>query len=219
MEGVRPSPRRVAAGTLALAIAVAPAIASAAGAQDLDVAEKRFVVTATMGHSPATACYDGAVAAASTLRFGLSQDALESCNTALAGDLREADRTATYVNRAIVLSALGRLDDAAADLTRAIERAPELQAAHLTLGGVYSRMGRWRDAEAAFTAGIELNPDATVARDYFTRGGAREELGDIAGARADYETAVALAPDWDLPRRELARFEVIMEEQANGGGA
>jgi tetratricopeptide (TPR) repeat protein len=85
----------------------------------------------------------------------------------------------------------------------------------VNLGDAYLRLERWSDAEAAFTQGIALEP-AAPHRAYFGRAIAREEAGDLEGAYADYSKAAELAPEWDLPRRELARFTVTTQG-ADGG--
>lgn len=50
---------------------------------------------------------------------------------------------------------------------------------------------------------IELNPEYAYA--YSNRGNARSAQGDLAGARADYERALAIFEASDDPRAETVR--------------
>ncbi len=160
----------------------------------------------TVGKSRARSCYEYALA-----RNG-SDGALEACDGAFEDALSSRNEFATLVNRAIVLAERGQLADALADLEEAVARRPEHSVPHVNLGDVYVRLGRWRDAEQAFSRGIALGAVAPH-RAYFGRAVAREEIGDVEGAYADYTMAAELAPSWEEPRRELERFEVV----ANGG--
>jgi tetratricopeptide (TPR) repeat protein len=166
-------------------------------------------ISLSVGTTRARSCYESALA-----RSG-SDYSLEVCDGALNDPLSGRDRFATLVNRAIVLAERGQLDEALDDINAAIERRPTHPTPHVNLGDVYIRMSRWLDAERAFTRGIELGP-AAPQRAYFGRAVAREEAGDIEGAYADYMTAAELAPEWELPRRELARFQVRRDPGDDG---
>ena len=210
--------RRLSTFRLHTAVLAGAAVcaSSAAHAQHVNPEDKRSVVTVAFADTPAGVCYDRAVATLEGIRSGYNRAAVGTCNAALEMELFGPDRTATHVNRAIILMARGDVDDAIEDLQTAIARAPDLQAAHLTLGGVYAGLERWADAEATLSHGIALEPTLASAEDYFARGGAREELGDIPGAYADYSRAAELAPEWDLPRQELARFQIISDSDDTG---
>ena len=43
---------------------------------------------------------------------------------------------------------------------------------------------------------------------YYNRAIANENLGDVTAAYRDYSKAAELAPTWDAPKTELARFSV-----------
>lgn len=135
-----------------------------------------------------------------------SYNAVAACDGAFRSTLNRRDRTATFVNRAIVRSVRGDYDGALDDLDRAEALKPELASTRVTRGQVYIRMARWRDAEAAFSEGIALGPEQPEEA-YFGRGVAREGSGDVEGAYADYRAAARLAPDWRLPREQLERFK------------
>jgi tetratricopeptide (TPR) repeat protein len=150
--------------------------------------------------SPARRCFEYAQAADG------SYNAVAACDGAFRSTLNRRDRTATFVNRAIVRSARGDYDGALEDLDRAEALKPDLASARVTRGQVYIRMARWRDAESAFSEGIALGPSQPEEA-YFGRAVAREGAGDVEGAYADYTAAARIAPDWPAPREQLERFE------------
>ena len=166
--------------------------------------------TVVVGSTRARDCYEDA------LMDSDSTASLAGCDGALTDPLTRHNRVATLVNRSIVLANRGQLADALDDLETALERAPEMAAIHVNFGDVYLKLGQWADAEASFTRAIDLN-FARPQIAYYARGVAREEQGDVAGAYADYTMASRLAPDWDLPARELVRFQVVGEGEAPGG--
>lgn len=69
-------------------------------------------------------------------------------------------------------------------------------------------LGKLESAEQACTRAIA--EDRYFWRAYVNRGNVGKSLGDYQRAKADYEKAVRLKPDADLPKRALARF---IEEQ------
>jgi len=112
-----------------------------------------------------------------------------------------------YNNRGVLLFNEGRLEDALADFERAIARAETLGAAHINRGYTLVAMQRWEDSIASFDRGIELGaPDP--ARAHYNRAIAHEELGHVREAYYDYKLASELRPEWEEPKRELARFSV-----------
>jgi tetratricopeptide (TPR) repeat protein len=192
------------------ALALGGLAAAPAAAQRISGANPAATnATIVLGQSPARACYESAAAAR------ITRGALEECDMALGGDLLAADRAATHVNRAILRELRGDLDGAAADLVEAIAIGPDLVQARVNLGGIYAKMERWADARVVLDEAIALAPDA-YPQAHFARGAAREELGDVEGAYADYKRAAELSPDWEAPKLELQRFQIVADE---GDGA
>jgi len=162
-----------------------------------------------VGGSRARSCYEAALSRRDDV------DALSDCNFALRGGLSRHNMVATLVNRSIVRTQRDDLSGALEDLTAAAERNPDLSVIYMNFGEVYTRLGHWGEADAAFTRSLDLgvqNPH----RAHFGRAIVREEIGDVEGAYADYMAALELSPNWDLPRRELERFEVIFDGEAGG---
>ena len=60
-------------------------------------------------------------------------------------------------------------------------------------------------AVAAITPALTLGV-REPEKAYYTRGAAREALGDLRGAYDDYTTALQIRPQWAPADQELARF-------------
>ncbi len=194
-----------ASGRICAAVAGA-ALAGGVGAPALAQANATIV----LGESPARVCYEHAAAG------NLTAIALDDCTRAFTvAELSVHDRAATHANRALIKQARGDLDGALADLVAAARIDPSLTIAHLNLGGLHARLGQWAEARAALDRGIALDPAGARATDYFTRAAAREELGDVVGAYADYQAAAQLDPEWELPRLELSRFQISQTDGAS----
>jgi tetratricopeptide (TPR) repeat protein len=114
---------------------------------------------------------------------------------------------AAYVNRSVIHLAFQQYDAALADSDAAIRVKASIPQAHINRGIALSAQKRNKEAGQAFTDALALNPShAEVV--YFDRGMAREDDGDMKGAYLDYRKAAQLAPTWDTPKQQLARFSV-----------
>jgi protein O-GlcNAc transferase len=69
---------------------------------------------------------------------------------------------ALLINRGLALSMLGRKLAAAGALSRALELAPGLAAAHSNLGNVLRDLGNWPEALAQYRRALELDPNLFV---------------------------------------------------------
>ena len=106
---------------------------------------------------------------ADRLRPGVEQF-VQSLRAALAANhlqqaqwLEQFDQAEAHNNRSIVLKELGRLDEAAAALRRAIELKPEYVDAHVNLGIVLATQEKYAEAEAVCRRALELSPDHVKA--------------------------------------------------------
>lgn len=112
-----------------------------------------------------------------------------------------------YYERAIVLERMGRLSEAEADLSRAIQAAPEdRRSLYYYLRGRYlHKHGRYEEAAADYTRAIETgreNFDTYLPYYYLHRAFAYEDAGKPDRAVGDYQTVLRLRPD-DLTRRQI----------------
>lgn len=133
------------------------------------------------GLRPQNLCYEAARSRA--------RDAY-ACDLAVqvARDAGDRQRlVAALANRALVLTADGRLEPALADLEEALELAPDDAALHSHRGNLLLRLGRAADALAAHDRAVELAPqDAGV---YYNRAFSLRALGDSAEAAEDVRAA------------------------------
>ena len=114
---------------------------------------------------------------------------------------------AAYVNRSVINLAFEQYDAALADSDAAIRVKAGIPQAHINRGIALSAEKRNKEAGQAFTNALALNPSHPEIV-YFDRAMAREDDGDMKGAYLDYRKAAQLAPTWDTPKQQLARFTV-----------
>jgi tetratricopeptide (TPR) repeat protein len=115
---------------------------------------------------------------------------------------------AAYINRGLLHFARSEFDKAIADSNVALELDNNLPEAMINRGAALLQKHRPADAAADFTNALQLAP-AHLERIYFDRAMAREDMGDIKGAYADYRQAAQLNPQWDEPKQQLTRFKVV----------
>ena len=136
-------------------------------------------------------------------RLGVSP--LEVCARAI----EEADenRASSHNNRGVLLFASGDYQGALDDFDRALDFDGDRGEFHINRGLALAKLSRWEESIAAYDRGIALG-SIKLEMAYYNRGIANEELGNINAAYADYREAARLAPEWNIPREELARFRV-----------
>jgi tetratricopeptide (TPR) repeat protein len=171
--------------------------------------------TTVVGKGNTVDCFDAAQKAARGMLPVVHQnDALASCNAALADKPVASDLTATLINRGVVQGAMGRYDDAIADYEAAMARAPGNAEAYMDRGLALSSQGRYELARADFDHALALGtPSAHLA--YFNRAVAQEKSGNLKAAYLDYRQALAVNPDFEPAKRELVRFHVVERRVAN----
>lgn len=175
-------------------------LASGAAALALTAAADAYVFV--VGENYASVCYQH------TRAGNYTDDAIEDCNDALTRDVLSArDRASTFVNRGVIHLKRGNIDSAWADFNSAVATDPTLAEGYLNRGAVFMRRNDYSSALREINAGLERSPD-NLAQAYLNRGVAHEETGNVRAAYQDYRRAADLAPNWDEPRTELARFRV-----------
>lgn len=99
-------------------------------------------------------------------------------------------------------------DRAIAFYRTAIRTDDRDQAAWYGLGHVYQRMGKWRHAEHHFRRASEINPSSAPLLSAL--GEAIEMSGNLVGALAEFDRAVALDHDVDRPLTRYKRARVLV---------
>jgi tetratricopeptide (TPR) repeat protein len=157
-----------------------------------------------IGNNPAKVCFDAAEAEGSPGR-----SALVECDRALFEEgLTTRDTVATHVNRGIIRARLGNLDGALSDFDRASALNPDEPEAYLNKALLLAmRTEQPAEALPLFTMALQKKTKRPELA-YFGRAAANEDLGNVRSAYADYVSAAAVAPKWNAPRVELARFNL-----------
>ena len=140
---------------------------------------------------------------------GRSDDySLNTCTYALETEvLVKRDRAATLVNRGVIQLRRKKYAAANRDFDTAIRLQPAMGEAWVNRGAALIAQKRWQEGMVDIDKGLSLGPDEPE-KAYFNRALAWEALDDMEAAWRDYSKAVELKPDWDAPRKELARFTV-----------
>ncbi|MGI9170249.1 MAG: tetratricopeptide repeat protein [Caulobacteraceae bacterium] len=169
----------------------------------------------------ALAAGGSAAAAVSVIGGGMAQDCSKAaiagksdpgsiliCSTALeTEDLDRIDRAGTFVNRGVMKLRRLAFEEARTDLDAAIALAPTIGEAWVNMGAVFLGEERFQSALDDVDRGLRLGVKEPE-KAWFNRGLAHEGLEDEKAAYFDYQRAMALKPDWPLPRKELLRFTV-----------
>ncbi|WP_380283843.1 tetratricopeptide repeat protein [Kitasatospora purpeofusca] len=112
----------------------------------------------------------------------------------LGADEHSLHRSVLRHNRSTVLTGLGRLDEALADLRSVIESDPNYPEYHFDLGNLLRRRGDEEGALAAYETALRLGPPFPEV--YYNRGDVRCSLGDVEGALADFGYVLVLDPSF-----------------------
>lgn len=155
-----------------------------------------------MGNGMAADCSKAAFAGRA------DRDSIVLCSRSLDEErLDRRDRAGTLVNRGVMLMRTRDYQAARADFDKAISLEPTLGEAFVNRG--VSRMAdqAYSDALSDIDQGLALGVDEP-AKAFYNRALVQESLGDARAAWLDYNKAMDLAPDWALPRKQLARFTV-----------
>lgn len=183
---------KLGAGGLAFAAGVSLLAAGQARAQAVDV----------WGSGYAAQC------AAAARSGDISAQAEKVCDTSLDTELLSAlDRAGTYVNRGILKLRGKRYEDAIKDFDIAIRYKSDLAEAYVNRAAARIGVLRYSDALADVDNALMLQV-REPEKAWYNRAVAHEHLDQVAEAIADYRKAIALAPDWSLPRQQLARYSL-----------
>ena len=155
-----------------------------------------------VGTSPARGCYENARDEKGSFV------ALTTCNEAFDSNMLSFYETvATHVNRGIVRLFGNDVAGSIRDFDRAIELDPTEAEAYLNKGAAYLKEGRNAEAKEQFDIALAQKTDRPELA-YFGRAISHEVTGNVREAYADYQRALAAAPNWQEPARELTRFSV-----------
>ena len=179
-------------GGLGVAAAVA-VMALAGGAQG---------AVTVIGGGLAEACSKAAIAGKLDKRFE------ELCTTALETELLSSrDRAGTYINRGVMKLRRMEWDAATRDFNTAIRNRNDVGEAFVNRGAAAIGQRRYSDSLDDINRGLELGVEEP-AKAYYNRALAHEGMEDPKSAYFDYQKALELQPEWELPKQQLTRFTV-----------
>jgi tetratricopeptide (TPR) repeat protein len=185
-----------------------------AGAILLLAAAPAFAVTSWPSASlMASGTADSCAAASAAVQEGarVTDTAMANCTLAVKLAYTNGSRAEVLNNRSVLYYARGEYDAALADNTAALKLNDRMAEAIVNRGSIYLVQHRPQAAAANFDHALGFNP-AHPEKVYFNRALAREDMGDLNGAYADYAQAARLAPGWDQPRREMGRFNIVRQK-------
>ena len=172
----------------------------------------------TIGQTPATDCFNAAQTVSRTgnaLSEPVRASVLASCAQALSDKISPKDRIATLVNRGTIEAASSNIDASLADYDAALALNPNMADIYIDRGSALMRAARYEEARVSFDKAVSLG-GANTYMAYFNRAMAEEKAGSVASAYQDYKQAVALAPDYQPAKSELARFQTVARPGSKG---
>jgi tetratricopeptide (TPR) repeat protein len=161
----------------------------------------------------ASATADSCASASAAAQENASVSDADLANCTLAVKLAYYGKTQAQAlnNRSVLHYARGEYDAALADNTAALKLDDRMAEAIVNRGSIFLVQHRAEAATANFDRALTFNP-AHPEKVYFNRALAREDMGDLNGAYADYAQAAKLDPQWDQPKREMARFSIVRQK-------
>ena len=183
------------------------AVAAGLGLVSVTWAGGALANTTVFGGGMAQGCSQSARAAAGD--HPPHAEAIAECSRAIDEELlNRRDLAATYVNRGVLYLTMTDYADARRDFDRAVEIMPGMGEAYVNRGAALIGLERNAEAITQIDQGLALSPDEPE-KAYFNRALAKERINDLKGAYSDFQTALTLKPDWDMPRQELTRYSVV----------
>lgn len=136
------------------------------------------------------------------LKDGKKFRAIELYTKAIKMDPRHVD---AYINRAMVFTGMGRLDEALADCSKAIELNPAYMLAYANRGRIYQNKKQHDKAVEDFKKAIELNPKYYV--NYLSLVISQLPLNDMDGAIETYTKGIEQISEDNIKEALVFRVE------------
>jgi tetratricopeptide (TPR) repeat protein len=174
------------------------------------IAAAVLALAATASQASVTVIGGGMAQACSKAALGGETEAkFEAiCTMALDSELLSLrDRAGTYVNRGVLKLRRKEFSSAQFDFNRAIETKPDLGEAYVNRGAASVGSRRFADGLTDLNKALELGVEEPE-KAYYNRALAYEGLDNVKAAYLDYQKAIELKPEWEQPKKELARFTV-----------
>lgn len=159
------------------------------------------------GSGFANECYQNSQRATQTL--GVARQNLEPCDRAIDdAALPQNDLVASLVNRGIIHAALQDYVAAAKDYNRALELDDKVGEAYINRGNLWFLAQRFEDAIVDYDFALQFGVvNMHVA--HLNRGMALEQLGQKDAAKASYQQALEIIPEWPPALLRIARLDKL----------
>jgi tetratricopeptide (TPR) repeat protein len=154
-----------------------------------------------------------AAAAAQVNSNATDADVAQCTKAAELADLA-SDRAMALSNRSLLNFERADYNAALADNTAAMQINDRIAEVLVNRGAIYLGTHHASEAAASFSRALTLAPEqagytsSDRAKIHFDLAMAREDMNDLKGAYVEYATASQLAPQWDLPKQQMARFSI-----------
>jgi len=135
-------------------------------------------------------------------------DAVGACDDALKSEQMDRNDTAsTWVNRGILEMSRERYKNARGNFKEALNLIPKLPEAHVDMGSALINLQEFAEGAKETELGLQLGSHEPE-RGYYNLGIAYEEMGDLQKSYENFRHASELAPNWEDPQKQMARFTV-----------
>ena len=204
---------KIRAAVVGAALAAGAAgLAGAAFAQTLQV----------VGDATGEQCWRAAQATAqlkfdsATKESRWKAEAIRICDDALKSEqMDRTDTASTWVNRGILEMSRERYANARGNFKEALNLLPKLPEAHVDVGSALINMQQYAEGVKETELGISMGSHE-AQRAYYNLGIAYEELGDLQKSYESFRHASELAPGWQDPQKQMARFTVKQAQKDAG---
>lgn len=133
-------------------------------------------------------------------------DAIGACDDALKSEQMDRnDMASTWVNRGILEMSRERYKNARGNFKEALNLIPKLPEAHVDMGSALINLMEYPEGAKETELGLQLGSHEPE-RGYYNLGIAYEEMGDLQKSYESFRRASELAPDWQDPQKQMARF-------------
>lgn len=144
------------------------------------------------GASPAFADFSACDSAYRTSDANDKIDLYTTCITK--GQLPAQDRAGAYNNRGIAYQSIGKIDEALADFTAAIELDPTWGLSYLNRAAIYVERRQWKLAEADLSSAVNMQPSRVRNDEYAMLVRVHFQLGDYSGMALDLKKLTEMEP-------------------------
>lgn len=131
-------------------------------------------------------------------RLGRFKEALEAYDAVLKINYRLEK---VHNNRGATLHALGQANEALLSYNRALELRKDYVEAWMNKGSLLYELGRYGEAFDAFTQMTHVRPE--LPKGWYLRGLTARKTGNITAAKASFEAAIRLDPDYADAKKAL----------------